>query len=446
MSVTTINPANGRVIRTWEDHSPAEIETALQESSEAFQHWRKVPLETRLECVRVFAEGLKGARIELAELMTAEMGKPNKEALGEIDKCVASSLTLREWYPKWKAETEESGKTTGYAVTHEPLGPILGIMPWNFPAWQVVRFAIPTLLSGNSILLKHAECTYGSGEFLEELFRGAFPDSLYINLRADHKAIENIIADWRVRGVSLTGSVRAGHSVAEQSGRALKKCVLELGGSDAYVILDDADLDHAAEVCARARLVNSGQSCVAAKRFIVTKKNYTAFCEKMSAQLKAHPPIGPIARKDLRDQLHEQVQESLAKGAKVLFGAELPEGPGYFYPVSALANVKPGMPAFDGELFGPVAAIIEAADEKEAIRLANQSVYGLGGAVFSKDVARAQKLAREEFEAGMVAVNDMVASNAMAPFGGVKDSGLGRELGRLGCFEFTNIKSVYTKP
>lgn len=446
MSVTTINPANGKAIRTWEDHSLNEVESALKESKEAFQHWRKVPLNTRLECVRVFAEGLRSAHIELAELMTSEMGKPHKDALAEIEKCAASCEALRELYPKWKAETEESGKASGYAVTHEPLGPILGIMPWNFPLWQVVRFAIPAILSGNSIVLKHAECTYGSAEFIEELFRAAFPDGLYINLRVSHKVIEAMIADPRIRGVSLTGSRRAGLSVAEQCGRVLKKCVLELGGSDAYVVLDDADLDKAAEICAKARLTNGGQSCVAAKRFIVTKKNYSAFCEKMVKQLQAQPAIGPIARQDLREELHKQVQESIAKGAKPLLGAELPSGPGFFYPVSALKDVKPGMPAFDGELFGPVAALIEAADENEAFKLANQSIYGLGSAVFSKDVARAQKLAREEMEAGMVAVNDMVVSNAAAPFGGIKDSGLGRELGRLGCFEFTNVKSVYTKP
>ncbi len=446
MSVATINPATGQVLRQFEIQSAAELQSAIAESHEAFHHWRKVPLETRLECVRVFAEGLKGGRISLAELMTAEMGKPIKDSLAEIDKCIASSMTLREAYPRWKKETEESGQNNGYQVTHEPLGVILGIMPWNFPLWQAVRFAIPTLISGNSILLKHASSTWGSAEFMEELFRAAFPDSLYINLQVDTDVIESIIADPRVRGVSLTGSRRAGKIVGEQAGRHLKKCVLELGGSDAYVVLDDADISLAAEVCAKARLVNGGQSCVAAKRFIVTKKNYAEFCAKMTEQMKAQPPIGPMARKDLCEELHQQVEKSIAAGAKVLTGAQMPSTPGFFYPVTVLKDVKPGMPAFDEELFGPVAAIIEASDENEAIKLANQSIYGLGGAIFSRDVEKAKRLAREEMEAGMIAVNDSVRSDASAPFGGVKDSGLGRELGRLGSFEFTNIKSVYVKP
>jgi len=398
-----------------------------------------------LECVRVFAEGLQGGRMALSELITAEMGKTLVDSTAEIDKCIKSCHYIREHYPKWKTQIEHKD-ASGFSVTLEPMGLLFGIMPWNFPLWQVVRFAIPALLSGNAILLKHAAMTFGSAEFIADFFRQAFPDGLYQNLLIDHDVSSKLIADRRIRGVSLTGSRRAGVTVGKLAGEHLKKCVLELGGSDAYVILDDADLDLAAKMCAAGRLVNAGQSCVAAKRFIVTKKNSEAFTAKLINELNAAKSIAPMARKDLREELHKQVEESVRLGAKKGLGGEMPTGKGYYYPATVLSGVKPGMPAFDDELFGPVAAVIEAVDEKQAIALANRSIYGLGGAIFSRDVKRAQELARTEMEAGMVCINDFVKSDASAPFGGVKDSGLGRELGREGCFEFTVIKSVFTPP
>lgn len=445
MSVQTIDPSTGEVLREFEFLSEAELETLIQESAEAFRHWRKVPLKTRLECVRVFAEGLQGGRLSLAESIHHEMGKPMREALGEVDKCVASCHALREHFPRWKQQLEyQTGN--GYSVVHEPLGPLLGIMPWNFPLWQVVRFAVPAILCGNSILLKHAPNTWGTAEMISDYFRQTFPDGLYQNLQIDVAPVAKIIADARVRGVSLTGSRRAGQSVGQQAGAQLKKFVLELGGSDAYVILDDADLAQAAKVCAQARLVNTGQSCVAAKRFIVTKKNAEEFTGMFTAEMQAAKDLGPMARKDLRDGLHDQVQRSLKNGARKVLGGELPCGKGFFYPTSVLAGVRPGQAAFDEELFGPVGAVIEATNEEDAFRLANHTVYGLGGAIFSRDTERALSLAQSELDAGMIAINDFVRSDALAPFGGIKDSGLGRELGREGAFEFTNIKSIYMKP
>lgn len=444
-SIKTVNPATGEVIKEYTYQSDASVEQALADGDEAFRHWRLLPLSTRSECVRVFAEGLHGARMTLAELMTSEMGKTLGDSTAEIDKSVKSCRFLRENYPKWKEQLEYR-LPNGFSVSHEPMGLLFGVMPWNFPLWQVVRFAIPALLSGNAILLKHAAMTFGSAEFIGDLFRAAFPDGLYQNLLIDHDMSARIIADRRVKGVSLTGSRRAGVTVGELAGKHLKKCVLELGGSDAYVILDDADLDHAAKTCAAGRLVNAGQSCVAAKRFIVTKKNAAEFTAKLAAEMKAVKSIAPMAREDLRAELQKQVDASVRLGARVVLGCAIPPGPGFFYPPSVLSAVKPGMPAFDEELFGPVAAVIEAESEEQALAWANQSIYGLGGGIFSRDVRRAQELARTEMDAGMVCINDFVKSDASAPFGGVKDSGLGRELGREGSFEFTVVKSVFTPP
>lgn len=443
MNVKTINPATGEVLREFNLLAADAVEQAVVNGAEAFSHWRKVPLATRSECVRVFAESLKGGRVALAEMMSAEMGKTINDSLAEVDKCIKSSLYLRENYPKWK-DALEYRNGSGFSVSHEPMGLLLGIMPWNFPLWQVVRFAVPALLSGNAILLKHAAMTFGSAEFIADFFRQAFPDNLYQNLLIDHETSAKLIADRRIRGVSLTGSRRAGVAVGRLAGEHLKKCVLELGGSDAYVILDDADLDLAAKMCAAGRMVNAGQSCVAAKRFIVTKKNTQAFTAKLVDELRTFRDIAPMARMDLREELHRQVEESVKLGARKVLGGELPSGPGFFYPPTVLSDVKPGMPAFDDELFGPVAAVIEALDEAQAMKLANRSIYGLGGAIFSRDVARAAELARTEMDCGMVCINDFIKSDASAPFGGVKDSGLGRELGREGSFEFTVVKSVFT--
>ena len=449
--VRTLNPATEQTLREFSYLNSAEIERALSGAHAAYTEWSRRSLVARIACVEKFELALVDARTALAELMTAEMGKTLKESFSEIDKCIASCKTLRTQYPQWREELAYN-LNNGYRVSREPMGVLLGIMPWNFPLWQVLRFAIPALLSGNTILLKHAPATWGSAELIGELFARAVPPGCYQNLRIGVDAVARLLADARVVGVSLTGSRAAGKSVGELAGRHLKKAVLELGGSDAYVILDDADVELAAKTCVTSRLLNAGQSCVAGKRFIVTRKNSAAFTEAMRTGLLAKKlgdptlqttDIGPLARRDLRDQLHNQVEKSVAAGARLLLGGMVPAQQGFYYPPTLLANVKPGQPAFDGELFGPVAAIIEAKDEAEAIRLANQSIYGLGGGIFSRDIERALKIATSELEAGMVFVNDFVKSDALVPFGGVKDSGLGRELGREGSFEFTYVKTIF---
>lgn len=454
MKIKTINPANEEILNEYAFNTDHEVETALVTSSEVYNQWRRLPLEMRLKCVSDFAAALSAVKISLAETMTREMGKTLKESLSEVDKCIVTCKTIAEEFPKWRMELIHKA-ASGYTVTREPLGVLLGIMPWNFPLWQVVRFAIPALLNGNSILLKHAPNTWGSAEMIESIFTQVMPRGLYINLKIDIPQVNKLIGDFRVRGVSLTGSVRAGASVGEQAGMHLKKCVLELGGNDAYVVLDDADVNLAAEICAQSRLINAGQSCVSAKRFIVTNKNVGAFTDKMQSIMgskkwgdpeKSATDFGPLARKDLRDQLHDQVERSVGAGAKLTLGGIIPEQKGYFYPASVLTGVRPGQAAFDEEMFGPVASIIEARSEAEAFKLANQSRYGLGGAIFSRNVDRARALATTEMDSGMVSINDLIRSDALAPFGGVKDSGLGRELGKEGCFEFTNIKTVYIKP
>ena len=454
MSVRLINPANGELLREIVLQNERELGRALNESEEAFRLWRTTQLALRLQSVSAFAEAMVSQRVPLAEGITREMGKTFKESLGEVDKCSESCRILIDEFPRWLAQAEYA-TPAGFRITRQPMGPLFGIMPWNFPLWQVVRFAIPAILCGNSILLKHAPNTWGVAELIEDLFKSSFPSGLYLNLRIDLEATSRVIADRRVRGVSLTGSRQAGSHVATQAGAAIKKCVLELGGSDAYVVLDDADVELAARVCAQSRLINAGQSCVSAKRFIVTKKNVDQFTESLRANLATKhfgdpmvkiTDFGPMARLDLRDQLHAQVRRSVDAGAKLILGGAIPEHSGYFYPATMLTEVLPGHVAFDEELFGPVAAVSTASGETEAMELANRSSYGLGGAIFSRDLERAKHLATTEMEAGMVFVNELVRSDVTVPFGGIKDSGLGRELGRDGCLEFTNIKTVYIKP
>lgn len=438
-------------MREFEPRSSAWLEKSLEGSRLAFSNWSRMALPGRIKALEKFVTILRAEREALARLMTLEMGKPIRQSKAEIDKCMASCEILKIHYPLWLKEREYQVPGSGHSVHLTPLGPILGIMPWNFPLWQVVRFAIPALLGGNTVLLKHAPNTWGSAEKIAEIFNAAFPEGVFVNLPIDVPLIAKLIADRRVYGVSLTGSTRAGRAVGELCGRHLKKFVLELGGSDAYVVLEDADLAAAVQICTEARLVNNGQSCVAAKRFIVHKKHAAGFADQMADlmkkksvgdPLKEETEIGPLARLDLRDGLAEQVERSVKMGARKVLGAQVPDGPGYFYPPSVLSHVAPGQAAFDEELFGPVAAVIEAASDREAIHLANQSEYGLGGGIFTRDFKRAKELAVNEFEAGMVFINDSVKSDALVPFGGIKDSGIGRELGREGVFEFVNTKLV----
>jgi succinate-semialdehyde dehydrogenase/glutarate-semialdehyde dehydrogenase len=446
-----LNPATGESLPEQKPHDKAEVQLRVAQSYAAFAGWRTREFAARAESVLRLSQLMADQKEALARLMTTEMGKAIRESISEVEKCVNSCRVLVEHFPTWRSH-HESVASHGFSVSREPLGVVMGIMPWNFPLWQVIRFAVPTLLCGNTVLLKHAPNTWGTARKLEDLFREAFPTSVYLDLRADVEMMPTLIGDPRIRGVSLTGSPRAGSSAGALAGQFIKKCVLELGGSDAYVILDDADIEKAAQICTTSRLINAGQSCVSAKRFIVSRPKYKNFVESMVSEMKkkkvgdpleTSTDIGPLARVDLLEQLKKQVTDSVNRGAQIAFATKDIPSNGCYYAPTVLTDVKPGMPAFDEELFGPVAAIIEAESETHALELANQSRYGLGGAIFSRNVARARELARTSMDAGMVFINDFVKSDALAPFGGVKDSGIGRELGRDGCFEFTNIKSIY---
>ncbi|MGE4130505.1 MAG: NAD-dependent succinate-semialdehyde dehydrogenase [Bdellovibrionales bacterium] len=448
--IRTINPTTGEVLEEYSFQDQAQVEKQLEQGHLVFQDWSRQTLTRKLGALQRFEAVLRGEREALARSMTLEMGKPIRQSLAEVDKCVLSCTRLREEFPQW-IKSREYHTSKGHHVHYTPLGVLLGVMPWNFPVWQVVRFAVPALLNGNVILLKHAPSTWGTARLIEKAFQESFPEDIYQRLEIDVPQIEPIVADPRVRGVSLTGSKRAGSALASIAGKYIKKTVLELGGSDAYLILEDADVELAVEKCTEARLQNTGQSCIAAKRFIIHKRHYTTFIEKFAVRmgrarvgdpLNENTDVGPMARLDLREELDRQVKKSVATGSKIVIGGEVASGPGCFYPPTILKDVRPGQVAFDEELFGPVAACVEAHSDREALQLANESKYGLGGAIFSRDVDRARQLAVEEFDTGMVGINDMVRSDVMAPFGGVKDSGLGRELGIEGCFEFCNVKTV----
>ncbi len=455
MPIQSINPATGEIIATYEHHNAAHVEAALGKASGAFQRWRGKSFEERADVLRALAAAFRAGSPRLAELITLEMGKPIKQAGEECEK----SARALEYYADNAAHfaADESVQTDALKsyVHWEPAGPVLAVMPWNFPVWQAMRAAAAVLAGGNVMLLKHASNVSGCALAIEEVFRTAgVPDGLFQTLMLPASEVAPLIAHPAIRAVTFTGSTAAGRQVAAAAGSALKKCVLELGGSDPYIILEDADLNLAVDVCAKARLVNSGQSCVAAKRFVVVRPVLEEFTRRFTRRMEearfgsgmdAQSAIGPLARTDLRDDLHAQVQSSIAKGARLLCGGFIPEMSGAFYPPTVLAGVRPGMPAYDEETFGPVAAIIEAQDEAEAMRIANDSVYGLGGAIFSRDRNRAESLAARGLEAGSCFVNAAVHSDPRLPFGGVKDSGLGRELGAYGMREFMIAKTVFVQ-
>lgn len=448
-----IDPSTGEPGARYEPHDERAIEEKLARAHAAFAEWRRTTLERRAEVLRGAARALRAERRSLAELMAAEMGKPVTQGMGEADKCAWVCEHYAEHAAAYLAREPASTDARESFVSYQPIGTTFAIMPWNFPLWQVFRHAAPSLAAGNTVVLKHAENVPGCALAIERVFREAGAiDGAFTTLLIDREQAARVIRDRRVAAVALTGSTRAGRSVAATAGEALKKTVLELGGSDAYVVLADADLEHAAEVCAASRLVNSGQSCIAAKRFIVVESVRDRFEALLAARLRAKAmgdprsegtDVGPQAREDLRAELHRQVQASVAMGAKVLLGCELPEGPGFYYPPSALTDVRPGMPAFDEEVFGPVAAVISAKDEEDAIALANRSIFGLGGAVFTRDLERGRAIAETRLEAGACFVNAFVRSDPRLPFGGVKESGYGRELARHGMLEFVNAKTVY---
>jgi succinate-semialdehyde dehydrogenase/glutarate-semialdehyde dehydrogenase len=403
--------------------------------------------------MRGAARILRDRAREFGELMTVEMGKPIAGGVSEAEKCAWVCDYYAEHAEAFLANQEVEADAGRSFVTFRPIGVVLAVMPWNFPFWQVFRFAAPNLMAGNAGILKHASNVPGCALAIEAVFREAgFPEGLFGSLLIPGGRVAGVIEHPLVRAVTLTGSTPAGKAVAAKAGEALKKTVLELGGSDPYVILEDADLDSAAETCATARLINSGQSCIAAKRFIVVEAVREAFEERFLQAMKAAKMgdpmeqdtlVGPQARDDLRDELHHQVVRSIEAGARCILGGQIPSGPGAFYPPTVLTDVGPGMPAYHEELFGPVASVIPVRDEAEALQVANDTSFGLGAAVFTRDVDKGTRIAAEELEAGACFVNAFVRSDPRLPFGGVKESGYGRELSPFGILEFVNIKTVW---
>ncbi len=453
MSLRSVDPATGKVVREYEETSDQEVARALSKAEAAFSEWRGRSFQERGRIVARAGALLRERAEPLARLMAAEMGKPLPQGRAEAEKCAWVCDHYAEHAESDLAPEEVRTDARHSFVRFEPLGPVLAVMPWNFPFWQVFRFAAPALMAGNVGLLKHASNVCGCALAIQEIFTTAgLPDGAFRALLVASERVGGLIEKPAVRAVTLTGSTPAGRSVAEHAGRVLKKTVLELGGSDPYVVLEDADLEDAAETCVKSRLINSGQSCIAAKRFIVVEAVRKRFEELFVATMRTKtmgdpresPDVGPLARRDLRDALHGQVTRSVERGARLLLGGTVPEGPGAFYPPTVLGDVRKGMPAYDEETFGPVAALIAARDEAEAVRLANDSPFGLGAAVFTTDQERGERVAAR-IEAGNVFVNALVASDPRLPFGGVKESGYGRELSRFGIREFVNVKTVYVK-
>ena len=448
----SINPATGQILNEYSEHDGAQVETLLAGAEEAFAAWRRVPFAERATLMRGAAREIRDRRDHYARLMTLEMGKTFAAAKAEAEKCALCCDFYAEHGAAFLAPETVATDATRSLVRYDPLGPILAVMPWNFPFWQVFRFAAPALMAGNVGLLKHASNVPGCALAIEEVFRRAgFPEGAFGTLMVGSRAVEGIIRHPAVKAVTLTGSEPAGISVAAAAGSVLKKTVLELGGSDPFVILKDADVQAAAKTAAQARCINNGQSCIAAKRFIVVQDVAEAFEEAFVAAmgtLKVGDPmepstdVGPMAREDLLLDLHDQVERSVRAGALLRLGGRRLDGPGAFYPPTVLTGVKPGMAAFDEETFGPVAALITAGDEAEAIALANRSPFGLGASLWTEDLVRGEALAAE-IESGSVFINGMVKSDPRLPFGGIKRSGYGRELSAFGIREFVNIKTVW---
>jgi len=454
MIVRSINPATGATNGEYEDMTGEEVATVLAQVDRAYQGWRSRSISERAVPMGAAARLLRERARQYARLMAEEMGKPIAEGIAECQKCATTCNYYAENAERFLAPEVVSTDTHGPRsfVVFQPLGVILAVMPWNFPFWQVMRFASPALMAGNGAVLKHAANVPGCAVAIESLLHEAgFPENLFRTLMIGSGAVAGVIESPHTRAVTLTGSGPAGRAVASKAGAMLKKTVLELGGSDAYLVLADADLELAATVSSKGRLINSGQSCIAAKRFVVVDSVRAEFerllVEKMQAARVGDPmdertQIGPMARHDLRDQLHKQVEASIANGARCLCGGHIPNGPGAYYPPTVLTDVALGMPAYEEELFGPVAAVIPVESEAGAIETANDSVFGLGGGVFTRDLQRGERIAVEQVEAGSVFVNEAVRSDPRLPFGGVKESGYGRELSHFGIREFVNIKSI----
>ncbi len=447
-----VNPATNEQVKEYPDHSEDDVNELLEKAEATFQTWKDVPLSQKKELMLKAADLLRERKAQYAEIMTIEMGKPISQAESEVEKCA--------WVCEYYAENAEQfledeivdADTTKSFVAFEPIGVVLAVMPWNFPFWQVFRFAAPALMAGNVGVLKHASNVPGSALAIEEVFRDAgFPDNAFTTLLISSKLVDNVINNDIVKAVTLTGSEYAGSKVAESAGRNIKKTVLELGGSDPFIVLADADMPTCVQTAANARMINTGQSCIAAKRFIVVKSRLQEFEQayvdlfskyKVGDPMDAEVDVGPMARSDLVDELDKQVQDSVSQGARVLIGGKRPDMPGAFYEPTIVTDVTPDITIGHEETFGPVAAIIPVEDEEEAIKVANSSRFGLGASLWTKDKEKGERLARR-IESGSVFVNSMVKSDPRLPFGGIKKSGYGRELSYYGMKEFLNIKTIW---
>ena len=449
--MNSINPVDGSLVATYERTTPAEVAAHIQTAHELHLAWAQTEVSVRTEPLLRLADILETRSDELSVLMAAEMGKPVAQGKAEAEKCAWACRYYAEEAANILADHHIATERTSY-VAYRHLGVVLAVMPWNFPLFQVIRFAAPALMAGNGAILKHASNVTGCALAIDAMFvEAGFPDGLFRTVVVPSSGVAEIIDNPLIRAISLTGSDAAGRAVASRAGSRLKKTVLELGGADPYLILEDADIDLAVEACAKGRLINGGQSCIAAKRFIVHESVVDEFTEKLATSMEAYTVgdpldpstmVGPMARVDLRDELHDQVRRSTELGAVIVIGGKIPPGPGAFYPATVLSNVKPNMPVYSEETFGPVASIITVGSEEEAIEVANNSVFGLGAAVFTRDIARGERIARDRLEAGSCFVNAFVASDPRLPFGGVKESGYGRELSHMGMREFVNAKTV----
>ena len=454
-AMQTVNPFSGELIQNYPEYSSEQVKLLINQVDNAFHQWKMTSFHHRSQLMSNLQAALLEKKGELAALMVAEMGKVQREALGEIEKCaLVCGYYAQNAESILKHKSIKTEATEAY-ISYQPIGTILAVMPWNFPFWQVFRFLAPALMAGNTAVLKHASNVPGCALAIEQLvIEAGFPENVFRTLLVSSEGVKTIIDNPLIKAVTLTGSTRAGKAVASDAGFALKKSVLELGGSDPYLILEDADIENAARLCVTSRLLNAGQSCIGAKRFIVADRIYEAFSTEfvrlMSLATYGDPSdpkttIGPLARKDLRRELHQQVEKSREMGATVLLGGFIPDGVAALYPPTVLANVVRGMPAYHEELFGPVAVLFRVKSEEEAIKIANDSVYGLGAGIFTSDISKGKQLAEKGLEAGCVFINDFVKSDPRLPFGGTKESGYGRELSTIGIREFMNIKTIVVK-
>ena len=450
--MVSVNPATGEVIREYKEQSPTEVEAIVESAQAAFHGWSKTTVADRARALQRLAAALEDGVDEYASLISTEMGKRIDESRGEIRKCAWLARHVAEEGPEALSFHHVDTEAEESYLRFDPLGVLLGVMPWNFPFWQLFRFAIPAIMAGNAILLKHAPNVFGCALAIEELMvEAGLPEHLLQALIVGEERVDELLKRPEIRGVSVTGSDEAGSAVASRAGREIKKSVLELGGSDPFIVFGDADIEHAVNAAVASRMINAGQSCIAAKRFLVAERVFNAFADSFSEQFTnlrvGHPldmetQVAPLARDDLLDNLHRQVAESRSQGAKLCCGGEQYESSGFYYRPTVLREVTPEMPVFQEETFGPVAPIIPFGDLDEALRLANMTSYGLGASIWTADRERAGEAAAR-LEAGAVFVNEIVKSDPRLPFGGVKRSGYGRELSHFGLYEFTNIKSVW---